>query len=135
MSYKKRKFRQAINKYDKDLAEIASLNKKLSDKNQEIENSKKDLITKGLLYYDHEKRNNIISKAEALKYSNSIITKLRKISSEDWNPDNIDENTIKDFQSMEMFVNDNTPRWEKSILSKLGNNFIQFSEENDDNND
>jgi hypothetical protein len=121
-------FSNASNKYTKSLKEKDKLMNKINQTNKKIEDSRHLYICEGLLYFSKDKRKDLLNQAEALFYSKEIIKKLRSINDENWNTDTVDENLIRDFETVESFVNGHTHLWEKSIIFKLGGT-VQGEEE------
>ncbi len=97
--------------------------KQMEEAHQAAENSKNTYVSTGLLYYNKERRDSLLASAEKLCYSESAITKLRRCSEGKWNSDQVTADIIHDFESMEAFVKDRMPRWEKSWINCLGNFF------------
>lgn len=99
----------------------------LQKKHQELEGKKEDrtnaLTIKGLQYYNPDKRQVLLNKAETLCYSKSTIESLRKIGEDEWNLDSVAAPEIEVFMTIEDYVNDNTPFWKKP-LAKIGEAFL-----------
>ena len=124
----KRSFSNASNKYNKTLNEKTMLIQKLMQNDEKIQKEQNVYISEGLLYFSKDKRTDLLNQAKDLCYSKDIIKKLSNIKDENWNTDTVDENLIRDFESIEKFVNKHTPLWQKSFIYKLGGT-IQSEEE------
>lgn len=125
-SYKKQ-FNQASEDLARDQQElldleeqIQALQKKKSDLTSQIEADKNNVVTKGMLYFDSEKRKHVLDKAEQLSYSRMKLDRLRGFDDQSWNSDNVDLETITEFQAMERYISENSP----SILSQLGKSVL-----------
>lgn len=129
MSSKKMKMNYSEKNYHKLLAKKSKVQAQLEGIEERVNKAKEDYIVNGLLYYNEEHRNNIIAKAEDLCYSKGVIDRLKSISSEEWNPDSIDEEIISDFKSIEEYVKKYTPKMEKSFVSKLGTSVLGTNKE------
>lgn len=121
-SYKKQ-FNQASEDLARDQQElldldeqIQALQKKKSDLTSQIEADKNNVVTKGMLYFDSEKRKHMLDKAEQLSYSRLKIEKIRSIDDQSWNSDNVDFETITELQAIERYVGKNS----SGVLSQLG---------------
>lgn len=121
-SYKKQ-FNQASEDLARDQQElldldeqIQALQKKKSDLTSQIEADKNNVVTKGMLYFDSEKRKHVLDEAEQLSYSRMKLDRLRGFDDQSWNSDNVDFETITEFQAMERYISENSP----GILSWLG---------------
>ena len=103
-------------------AEAKELLKKtqFEEAHNETTNWKNTYITKGLLYYDNKKRASLLESAETLCYSKDSISHLRSFTCENWNSDNVTIEDIREFQSIESYVHQNLPLWEKSVIAKFG---------------
>lgn len=83
-------------------------------------NRQNTYVTKGLLYYDIKKRKSLLESAETLCYSKTAIEHLKTFTHENWNSDNVTIEDIKELETIEAFVSQNSPIWEKSLFAKLG---------------
>lgn len=102
-------------------AQIAQLEKKKESVDEILNQDEKTIISKGLLYYDQEKRETILNDAEKLCYSKERITRIRRdADDENWNTDTVGLEMMQEFDAMEQYVGNNTSWWEKSPLSKFG---------------
>ena len=107
------------------------LRKRQFEKSQEETIScKNTFVTKGLLYYNNKKRESLLESAESLCYSKNAIERLKSFTCENWNSDNVTIDDIKQLQSIEAYVQQNSPRWERSLLFKLGK-FINQTDRGD----
>lgn len=96
-------------------SQIQRLQKKKSDITKQIEKDTNNVVTKGMLYYDLSKRNELLDSAERLSYSQMKIERIRRIN-DSWNADNVDFETITELEAMEKYVGENSP----GFLSKFG---------------
>lgn len=87
---------------------------------KETVNCTNTYFTKGLLYYDNDKRVTLLKSAEKLCYSKVAIEHLKSFNCENWNSDNVTLDDIRELESIEEFVQNNTPLWEKSMFTQLG---------------
>jgi hypothetical protein len=83
-------------------------------------NCENDFLTKGLLYYNSEKRLFLLKEAEKLCYSKTSIARLVKFTVDNWNKDSVTIDDIREMQTIESYVQENTPAWKKSLFSRLG---------------
>lgn len=104
-------------------AQIKALQKEKQATEERIEGQKQNYVNKGLQYYSEGKRKELLKKAEDHCYSANTIARLRELSEEKWNQDQVDYNTIMDMKSMEAFVDDNMAGWETNPLTSLGKFF------------
>lgn len=103
--------------------EIASLQKAAKTLQTQTEETRKNKVEKGLLYFNENKRAALLDRAESMPYSPSIISRLRSIDNAHWNADYVDCNTIAEFEAVEKYINDSMPAWERSPVTKIGKAF------------
>ena len=125
MSSIKRKFSNVAKKYNRSLNDKKKILERLEKQNSTIMQQQNEYICFGLLYYTKERRKNLLLRAEKLCYSKKIIDNLNQFSDENWNSDSVNEQIIKDFETMESYVNEHTPSYEKSVMFALGKTFFQ----------
>ena len=89
--------------------QIQELQKKKSDITRQIDEDTSNVVTKGMLYFDSEKRAQLLDKAAQLSYSSMKIEKIRCIDGSNWNADNVNLETITELQAMEKYVGENAP--------------------------
>ena len=100
---------------DKEI-KIRELQEQKIEIDKQIDADISNVVTKGMLYFDSERREQLLNDAEELSYSQLKIEKIRCMSASNWNADNVDLETITELQAMEKYVEDNSP----GFLSKLG---------------
>ncbi len=135
-NYKKR-YQKAMKKREQDLfekatieAQIALLEKQRYAVSQKIVQDDKNVVSAGLLYYNQKKRETIICEAEKLHYSKDKISAIRReTEDENWNPDNVGIEIMLELNVAEKYVDNNVPRWEKSLFTKFGSLFSQEEED------
>ena len=86
-----------------------------------------EYFTKGLLYFNNEKRYHLLEEAEKLCYSKTSISHLRSFTVDNWNKDSVTLDDIREMHTIEKYVDNNTPAWKKSIFSQIGK-FINKTE-------
>ena len=101
--------------------------KRYEDAHNSTMNCESDYFKKGLLYYSDEKRSSLLDQAERLCYSRLAIARLKMFTDENWNPDNVSIEDIREFAAIENYVKKNTPAWKKSVFSQIGS-FINGAE-------
>lgn len=100
--------------------QMQTLQRKREDLEKKIQKDRENKVVKGLLYYSEERRSVLLDKADELKYSRKTIQRLRTYDKNQWNTDSVDHDLIADFETVEKYVNGNTPSWEKSPFAKFG---------------
>lgn len=101
--------------------------KKFDDAHSVTINCENDYVTKGLLYYDTEKRIFLLQEAEKLCYSQTSISRLRRFTVDNWNKDSVTLDDIREIRTIEEFVREHTPIWKKNPFWRLGE-FINKAE-------
>lgn len=96
--------------------QIRELQKKKGEITRQIDEDTSNVVTKGMLYFDSEKRAQLLDQAGQLCYSQMNIDKIRYMDDSDWNADNVDLETITELQAMEKYVRENSP----GFLSEFG---------------
>ena len=107
---------------------IEELQEEYAAVGERIEEDRRNVVTKGMLYFNSSKREQLLEDAENLNYSKTTIERLRALGNAEWNADNVDEDIISAFESVEDYVNDNKPDWEKSIPATIGKFFLSKCE-------
>ena len=97
-------------------SQIQELQKKKSEITRQIEEDISNVVTKGMLYFDSEKRTQLLDDAAQLSYSQMKIEKIRCMDDSNWNADNVSLETITELQAMEEYVGENSP----GLLSEFG---------------
>ncbi|MCH5352456.1 MAG: hypothetical protein J1E06_03215 [Acutalibacter sp.] len=100
--------------------EMATLQERKEELEKKIAIDRQNKWEKGMLYYSQDRRDSLLDKAKELSYSEQAIERLQSIDKEHWNLDHVDGNIIDDFESLEKYVKENIPGWEKSPITKLG---------------
>ena len=113
-------FKKASKLYEKAKSNTFLKKSEYDEAKSYEDDCKSAFFTKGLLYYDTEKRVALLTSAEKLCYSPNKINHLKTLDSEKWNPDNVNIEDILDLQAIENFVEENIPRWKKSLFTKIG---------------
>ena len=103
-------------------AETHELLKKRQFENahNETVNRQNTYFATGLLYYNHDRRLSLLDRAEKLCYSKAALERLKTFNCDNWNSDNVTITDIKELASIEQFVREHTPSWEKSVFSQIG---------------
>lgn len=97
-------------------SQIQELQKKKSEITRQIDEDISNVVTKGMLYFDSEKRTQLLDDAAQLSYSQMKIEKIRCMDDRNWNADNVSLETITELQAMEEYVGENSP----GLLSEFG---------------
>ena len=82
-----------------------------------IERDSQNVVTKGMLYYNSQKRDELFRKASQLSYSQLKIDKLRSLDDAHWNADNVTLETIHELEALEAYIGDNSPGFLSSVGS------------------
>ena len=101
-------------------ASAFSIKKQFEAAESYVVDCKGEYFTEGLLYYNTNKRKELLKSAESLCYSKEKIEHLRSLDGENWNADNVKLEDIKDWEDLEKFVKDKSPWWKDNILTKIG---------------
>lgn len=113
-------FKKAYKEYENAKVTTLQKQKEYTDAKNHEDDCKSAFFTKALLYYDDEKRKDILNSAEKLHYSPNKVNHLKNLDNEKWNEDFVNFEDILDLQTIENYVKENTPQWEKSIITKFG---------------
>lgn len=97
-------------------SQIQELQKKKSEITRQIDEDISNVVTKGMRYFDSEKRTQLLDDAAQLSYSQMKIEKIRCMDDSNWNADNVSLETITELQAMEEYVGENSP----GLLSEFG---------------
>ena len=97
--------------------EIEELQKKRETFYDQIERDSQNVVTKGMLYYNSQKRDELFRKASQLSYSQLKIDKLRSLDDAHWNADNVTLETIHELEALEAYIGDNSPGFLSSVGS------------------
>lgn len=115
ISAHKRKFLEANKTLTRDQLEKMAVEKQIEDliKRRDeleikIEKDTKNVVIKGMIYYDSEKREHLLREAEHLSYSQLKIEKIRQFNDATWNADNVDFDVITELQAIETHVGENS---------------------------
>lgn len=122
ISKKSRQFKNAEEEYDNSIKEFNEAKKRYKEAKKKLNTSKKEYVSKGISYYDTENRQNLLKKASATGYSENGIKKITDLA-DNWNPDYVDENTIREMRMIQLHVKDNQSLGENNPFSKLGGFF------------
>lgn len=128
MEYNKKNFNRAFKQYKKDLIKLDKIDEEKSNTQKELEEDRKELISTALTYYTLERRTYLFKKAEEVNYSNDILNAIKGIDPNEWNEDKVNIDIINELFKMEGYINDHTPFWEKSFITKLGQQFCNDKE-------
>ena len=136
ISVYKKKFRDANKRLVEDETALCEAKKKMADIQKEIKRleenvvvSRQNKVEEGLHYYNESMRKGLLEEAARLPYSKQTIQRLSSIENSQWDSDNIDIDTIGDFEALEQYINKHTLTWERSPLTKIGKWFNQSLEE------
>lgn len=113
-------FKKASKLYEKAKSNTFSKKNEYDEAIKYEDDCKSAFFTKGLLYYDTEKRTDLLNSAEKLCYSQNKIDYLKTLDSDKWNSDNVKVEDIIDLQAIEDFVEENIPKWKKNFFTKIG---------------
>lgn len=113
-------FKRASKLYEKAKSNTFSKKNEYNEAKKYEDDCKGTFFTKGLLYYDIDKRTALLNSAEQLCYSQNKIDHLKTLDSDKWNSDNVKVEDIIDLQAIEDFVEENNPRWKKNFFTKIG---------------
>lgn len=119
-------YRKQLNKANEALArdqqqmvdlecQIQRLMEKKACLSQQIEADITNVVTKGMLHFDEEKRRHLLNEAAQLSYSQLRIEKINRLN-DCWNADHVNFETITELQAIERYVGKNSP----GLLSQLG---------------
>ena len=86
---------------------------------QQIEADITNVVTKGMLHFNEEKRGPLLDKAAQLSYSQLKIEKINRLN-DCWNADYVDFEIITELQAIEQYVGENSP----GLLFQLGKSFL-----------
>ena len=99
---------------------MKSLEEELQKTEETIKTQKQKYVDWGLQYFNEERRNTLLKKAEDANFSVETIKRIRSCGGEKWNQDTVDYNVIQDIRAAEDYTQEHTPGWEKSFLTSVG---------------
>ncbi len=123
-------YRKQLNKANEALArdqqqmvdlerQIQQLMEEKAILSQQIEADITNVVTKGMLHFNEEKRGPLLDKAAQLSYSQLKIEKINRLN-DCWNADYVDFEIITELQAIEQYVGENSP----GLLFQLGKSFL-----------
>ena len=112
-------YRKQLNKANEALArdqqqmvdlecQIQQLMEEKAILSQQIEADITNVVTKGMLHFNEEKRGPLLDKAAQLSYSQLKIEKINRLN-DCWNADYVDFEIITELQAIEQYVGENSP--------------------------
>lgn len=123
----KSRFKRAAKKYhsnhNKKYGTIHQTDENQKAINESLSQNELSYIRAGTLYYSKDKRMELADAAERLRYSDKAVREIREIDDSKWNMDYVTAEKISNLEKIEEDVNSLKPNWEKSIFSKIGQEF------------
>lgn len=128
VEYDKRNYKKAFKQYNKAVIKYNKIDEEKQNAQKELEEDKKELISTALTYYTYELRIRLFEQAEKVNYSNDLLKRIKGIKPNEWDKDKIDVEIIHELYKMEEYIDEHTPFWENSFITKLGQQFCNDKE-------